>query len=233
MSTDGPDAFPGEVTVRSTLPGDIPSITAMCRRVYPDIPPWSEEQLAAQRDAFPEGQFVAVAGDRVVGMAASLIVSWDDYDLQDSYREMTAGGRFSNHDPSGRTLYGAEVMVDPDSQGMGIGGLLYAARRDLVRRLGLLRIRAGARLPGYGEHAGVMSPEDYVVEVIHGRLGDPTLSFQLSEGFRVVGVAHDYIRDPDSKNCAAVIEWINDEVATLADYERQDPRFAPPAQPAG
>lgn len=223
------------LTIRNTRREDFPAITALCRRVYPDIPPWRAEQLAAQHEVFPEGQFVAIADDdAVVGMAASLIVLWDDYDLQDSYRDLTAGGRFSNHDPDGRTLYGAEVMVDPDRRGLGIGRQLYAARRALVRELGLLRIRAGARLPGYRHHTE-LSPTDYVIEVIHGRLGDPTLSFQLREGFRVLAVVEDYIQDPQSGNAAAVIEWINDEVATPDDYRGQDPRFALPAGlwPAG
>ena len=80
-------------------------------------------------------------------MAASLIVLWDDYDMTSSWRDFTEHGTFRNHDPKGRTLYGAEVMVHPDEQGRGIGKKLYAARRELVRRMGLLRIRAGARLP--------------------------------------------------------------------------------------
>ena len=43
-------------------------------------------------------------------------------------------------------LYGAEVMVHPARQGTGVGKCLYEARRALTIRLGLLRIRAGARL---------------------------------------------------------------------------------------
>src|SRR5690606_12538686 len=140
------------------------SIIALTRKVYPDLPPYRERDLASQHAAFPEGQLVAV--DRttggVVGMAASLIICWDDYDITDSWRDFTAGGTFTNHDPErGRTLYGAEVMVDPDLQGCGIGKKLYEARFALCRRLGLLRIRAGARLRGYSAYAEVMTPEQY------------------------------------------------------------------------
>jgi GNAT superfamily N-acetyltransferase len=149
---------------------------------------------------------------RIVGAAASLIVRWDDYDMHTTWREMTASGTFANHDPTGRTLYGAEVMVHPDLQGRGVGKALYRARRDLVRRLGLLRIRAGARLRGYAAHAHRMTAEEYVAAVVSGRLTDPTLTFQLRQGFRVLAVVANYLRfDPDSLGHAAVIEWVNAE----------------------
>jgi GNAT superfamily N-acetyltransferase len=139
----------------------------------------------------------------------------------------TDGATFANHDPErGRTLYGAEVMVDPDCRGRGCGKALYKARRDLVRRLKLLRIRAGARLRSYGKYAEQMSAQEYVRKVIDGEIGDPTLSFQLKQGFRVIAVVQSYIPDdPESRGYAAIIEWINHEVAARRDYRRRDPNF--------
>jgi GNAT superfamily N-acetyltransferase len=162
-------------------------------------------------------------------MAASLIVRWDDYDIDLRWRDFTAGGTFTNHDPSGRTLYGAEVMVDPEVQGGGAGSALYVARDELLRDLGLLRIRAGARLRGYHAWAGRLTPEEYVQRVVRGELRDPTLTFQLNRGFRVVAVVSGYLsHDPDSLGYAAVIEKLNPELATPEDYERGDPRFRAP-----
>jgi GNAT superfamily N-acetyltransferase len=200
------------ILVRNTRPHDYSGIIEMTRRVYPASPPWTVEQLASHHAVFPDGQFVALDGaDVVVGMAASLIVLWDDYEFDTNWRDFTANGMFTNHDPvRGRTLYGAEVMVDPHRQGLGIGGQLYAARQDLVTRLGLRRIRAGARLRGYHRFAPEMSPREYVARVERGELSDPTLSFQLRRGFRVVAVAAGYLRhDPESLGFAAVIEWLN------------------------
>lgn len=118
-------------------------------------------------------------------------------------------------------------MVDPELRGLGIGKLLYAARRDLVKRLGLLRIRAGARLRGYSKVAGRMTAEQYTIEIVQGRLTDPTLSFQLKQGFEVLAVVSDYLRhDLESLGHASVIEWMNADVATPADVANRDPRFA-------
>jgi ribosomal protein S18 acetylase RimI-like enzyme len=217
-----------EIAVRNTTPADLAGIVAMSDEVYPGTP-WPVASLASHLRVFPQGQFVAVRQDtgEVVGMSASLIVLWDDYEMNSSWRDFTDAGLFTNHDPKhGRTLYGAEVMVKPSLQGNGIGKKLYTARRDLTEQLGLLRIRAGARLRGYHRHASTITPEDYVAAVVRGEIGDATLSFQLRQGFQVLAVVSGYLRhDPESLGFAAVIEWINPQVARPEDYGLGDARF--------
>lgn len=200
--------------VRNTQPADFAEIVEICREVYPDAPPWGEPQLASHLRVFPEGQLAAELEGKVVGMAASLIVMWDEYELQDNWRDMTDYGMFTNHDPEGHTLYGAEIMVRPSAQGRGVGKAIYKARRELAERLGLLRIRAGARLRDYHKHAAELSAREYVRKVVRGELVDRTLTFQLRQGFHVVAVVEGYLRhDPESLGYAAVIEWINEAVA--------------------
>lgn len=224
----------GGIVVRNTRPEDFPGIIALTRQVYPGTPSWSVEQLSSHLKMFPEGQFVAVeeASGRVVGMSASLVILWDDYETEDNWRDFTDRGMFTNHDPHyGRTLYGAEVMVSPSMQGKGIGKRLYQARQELAQRLGLLRIRAGARLRGYHDYADRFTPAEYVQRVVRGEIGDPTLTFQLKRGFRVLAVVGGYLRhDPESLGYAAVIEWLNPDVASAEDYEKGDPRFRVPTR---
>lgn len=218
-----------KIIVRNTRSEDFSGIAELSRRVYTDSPPWSEALLGSHLEVFPEGQFVAleVESGRVVGMAASLIVLWDDYDMDMDWLSFTQNGSFTNHDPErGRTLYGAEVMVQPDMQRRGVGKKLYRSRRELVERLGLLRIRAGARLRGYHRYAHRLTAEDYVRRVVQGRIADPTLTFQLREGFEVIGVVANYLhQDPESRGYAALIEWLNREVATPDDIRDGNLRY--------
>lgn len=218
----------GGFTVRQTTAADFDQIIALTRDVYPGAPAWSAAQLESHLDVFPEGQLVAVddATGGVIGMAASLIVRWDEYDPQLPWRSFTDSGMFTNHDPEhGHTLYGAEVMVAPAARGCGVGTALYAAREALARSLGLARIRAGARLRDYHQHADRMSAREYVDAVVRGELCDRTLSFQLNRGFHVLGVVSDYLRhDPESLGYAAVIEWLNRAVHPAPDSA------PPPAQ---
>ncbi len=219
------------IHIRHTQPGDFPAIIGLSKAVYPFPPYWTDRLLASHLEVFPEGQFVAVysASETLVGMAASLIIRWDDYDLHGSWKDFTGKGMFTNHDPArGRTLYGAEIMVSPSDQRKGIGSALYAARRRLVEDLKLPRLRAGARLRGYSRYADQMSAEDYTIKVIRGEVQGMTLAFQLKQGFRVLAVVSNYLPgDPESLGHVAVIEWINKQVATPSDYGARDPKFQP------
>lgn len=206
-------------------PEHFADIQELCRKVYPFSKPWSIAQLEAHKSYFPEGQLIVIDREtgRIIGLAFSLIILWDDYSSQDNWQDFTSGGFFHNHNPrKGKTLYGAEVMVDPEYRGRGIGGLLYRARQDIVRKYKLKRIRAGARLRGYSKFKDKYTPEEYTIEVLHKRIFDPTLSFQLNQDFAVLDVAKNYLfNDPESLGYAAVIEWLNPEVATEQEFKRQ------------
>jgi predicted amidohydrolase/ribosomal protein S18 acetylase RimI-like enzyme len=204
----------GEITIRRIEPNDIPMLVALNKRVFPEMAEenvvWSARQLANHLKVFPEGQLAAVVDGRVVGAVASLIVKTgrDPY-RPHTYAGITDGGYFHNHDYTGDTLYGADVYVDPDFQGMGVGAALYEARRRLCKQLNLRRILAGGRLTGYAESETELTPEEYIQLVKDGELRDQVLSFQLRQGFAVRGVLRNYINDPHSSNFASLIEWLN------------------------
>ncbi len=201
------------------------AIQALCKKVYPFSKPWSEKQLDSHRSYFPGGQFIAIdkTDGSVVGLAFSLIIDWDDYSPQDNWVDLTSTGYFHNHNPrKGKTLYGAEVMVAPDRRGQGIGKLLYEKRRELASKYSLKRIRAGARLRGYSKYKDSLSPSEYVKKVIEETIFDPTLSFQLKQGFKVIDVAKNYlVNDPESLGYAAVIEWLNPQFVSPIDIKKQ------------
>jgi GNAT superfamily N-acetyltransferase len=201
-----------KISTRQAHAQDIPAVIALQQRVYPTIPPWEPAKLRGQLEMFPQGQVVAETSDGLVGYAGSLIVSWDDWAESHTWREITGAGTFEHHNPVGRTLYGAEVFVDPAMQGSGVGHLLYGARRKICKALNLRRIIACGRLPGYGQNADRLSAEGYAKRVVWGDLRDPVLSFQLREGFSYCGVVEGYIpEDVESRGFASIIVWLNPE----------------------
>jgi hypothetical protein len=208
------------VRVRQLRLEDCAAIRALQRQATPGVEPWTLQQLESQRHIFPEGQLVAEAGGLVVGAAATLVVKWDNYAVDHTWRGITGDGSFTTHDPHGRTLYANEVIADVTRRGFAVGRALIQAQRRLCRRLNLRRIIAAARMPGYREVAGEMSPELYAMKVIWGDINDPVLRFPMTQGFHYCGVIHDYLpEDFQSRGHAALLVWLN-------------PLYAPPRPPA-
>ncbi len=50
---------------------------------------------------------------------------------------------------------------------------------------------------------------EFTEKVASGELYDPTLSFQLENGFEVRCVLENYVRDPTTDNWSALIVWEN------------------------
>ncbi|TVP55321.1 MAG: GNAT family N-acetyltransferase [Gemmatimonadales bacterium] len=199
-----------EVEVRPARSRDLLDLVELSREIWGTLEGWKAPELIHHQELFPEGQLVAAEpdGERVLGMAVSLILHSDVWPLTASWDELTGHGRLDTHTPGGDLLYAAGVAVHPDAQGRGIGSQLYRARERLVKTWGLRAIRAGARIPGYHRVASEVTPEAYVESVVRGERTDPTLSFQLAMGFEVLGVARNYLEiDLESMGAAAIVEW--------------------------
>lgn len=169
----------------------------------------SADDIRAYAEIFPEGYFVATVDGRPVGQGAGIYLDFDLDNPQHTIAGITGEHQCGNHDPDGDWYYGTDISVHPDYRGRGIGRLLYEARKDLVRTDGKRGIIAGASLPGYFHHKDSMSAKEYVDEVVARELTDPTLSFQLSNGFEVRGLLEGYLEDEADDGWAALIVWEN------------------------
>jgi ribosomal protein S18 acetylase RimI-like enzyme len=106
-------------------------------------------------------------------------------------------------------LYGVETFVHPEYQSRGIGSKLMDARFDMLQHLNLRGIVAGSLIIGYQAVADQLSPEQYVQQVVAGKIFDPNLSKQLRKGFKVKNLIPHYTEDSRTKDYAAAIVWIN------------------------
>ncbi|MCC5875437.1 MAG: GNAT family N-acetyltransferase [Candidatus Sumerlaeia bacterium] len=156
-------------------------------------------------ELFPEGQFVVVDGDRVVGMTTTLLLPFDPSHPDHTFEEVIEGGWLTSHDPAAKWMYGADVGTHPEYRRRGIARSLYAARHDTVRRLGLRGQVTVGMLNGYGAVADRMTIDQYFEEVRAGERVDPTISAQLRVGFELGPLVKNYLSDPTCGNAGAMI----------------------------
>jgi GNAT superfamily N-acetyltransferase len=189
-----------QIIITNTRPAHVEQLVLHQRLCFPTFDPneWMDaEMFAAQLAVFPEGQHVALDGERVVGQSSTFRIARGPAFAQHTYHDITGHNRFTLHDPAGDWLYGADMSVHPDYRGRGIAKRLYHIRMELVRRLGMRGIVAGGALPGYRHHRGRLSVEQYIAEVTAGRLADDTLTPQIRSGFTVQGVLYNYVDGGD------------------------------------
>ncbi len=207
--TTQPDTF----TITQSRPDLVDQLEAVQRACFPTL---AEDEIitarhyAAHIEIFPEGQLCVLnpAGE-VVACSTDFCTTVDFEHFEHRYIDAVDHNWLGNHDPEGDWLYGADIGVLPAYRRRGIAKMLYRARHDLVRALGLRGHVAGGMLAGYHRYKDRLPVEDYVEKVISEEIFDPTLSVQLKRGFIVHGIIQNYVDDPSCDNKAAFIVWHN------------------------
>jgi ribosomal protein S18 acetylase RimI-like enzyme len=201
------------VLIRKVTKKDVPKIVELQNASFADMAAygmtWPSSYLYNHIRIFPEGQFCVEINGKIVGSSSSLIVTLKPEHAEHTWNEVTGQGLFTNHDPHGDSLYGADISVHPDFQNTGLATMMYDARKGLARKMNLRRVIAGGRLYNYFKHAKKMTAEEYVGKVVKGELKDPVLSLQIKNGFKLIKVLPNYLYDKRSLNYASFIEWLN------------------------
>lgn len=187
-------------------------VAALEQASYPTADPadlYDEEGIGHLADDFPDGCFVGFDGDLVVAMGVGVRTHFDLDHPQHKVSDIIPDHGSSGHVADGPWYYGSGIAVRPEYRRRGIGNELYQLRKGVCRRLNLLGIVAGGVIPGYADHKHELTAHEYIDEVRAGRLYDPTLSFQLENGFEVYGALAEYIKDPAVDDYASLIVWHN------------------------
>lgn len=190
---------------------DYQELMAAMKASYPDWTGgfWAIATIQKLIDRFPEGQKVIKINGKVVGCALAIIVKYDRFSQEHTYKQITGNYSFDTHDPKGDVLYGIEIFIHPDYRGLRLGRRLYDARKELCEALNLRSVVFGGRIPGYHEHPN-LTPKEYIQKVKNKEIHDSVLSFQLSNDFHVVKVLKGYMpEDEQSKEYAVLLEWDN------------------------
>lgn len=171
----------------------------------------------AQTETFPDGQMCALIdddeGEIVVGASTTFRTNQTFEGDMPYYFDFIGRGFLSNHEPDGEWLYGVDINVHPDYRRHGIGSRLYDARLLLVKQLNLRGELVAGLLPGYEAHQTTLTVEEYVDQVVAETLNDPTLTWQLRNGFQVRRLMRGYIHDQRSNDTNTLIVRENPDYA--------------------
>ncbi|MDD2199547.1 MAG: carbon-nitrogen hydrolase family protein [Bacteroidales bacterium] len=171
---------------------------------------WAQQHINSLITKFPEGQVVIKVNGEIAGCALSIIVDYDKYGLNHTYKEITGNYTFNTHTPKGDVLYGIEVFIKTEFRGLRLGRRLYDYRKDLCERLNLRGIAFGGRIPNYHEHAEDLTPKEYINKVRLKEINDPVLNFQISNDFHPVKILKAYLEGDEASNeYAVLLEWDN------------------------
>ncbi len=222
--TQAPRAGRTQLGVRNARVKDISAIRDLVTRVYAPhgMGTYTASMLRGQIHNFPEGQFVAEYDGKIVGYCATFQTTPEHALKPHTWREITGGGYASRHDPEGDYLYGMEVCVDPDYRGLRIGQRLYDERKKLAQSWRLKGIVFGGRLPTLARRLRRFgSPQDYLDAVRESRQRDPVLTFQMRNGFEVLGLLADYLpEDKESLSYGVHLLWRNPNAPDEAEEKR-------------
>jgi predicted N-acetyltransferase YhbS len=208
-----------KLLLRQAVLDDVPQLADLTARIYSEEWGHSVEMLRSQQTHFPEGQFVVEYEGVIVGYCATFRIDEATALAPHTWMQITGGGMASRHKADGNWLYGMEVVVHPDYRGMRIGQRLYRARKRLCMDLKLRGIVFGGRIPGLAKNlARYGNAEAYVQAVLEGKRRDLTLSFQLSNGFEVIGLLPAYVAsDHESLGHAVQLAWRNPQLLDQPD----------------
>jgi len=202
--------FEWKMIVRNLRKEDFAQVVGIQTRCFPGMKPWSQEQYDSQLEIFPEGQIGIEIDGKLAASSSSLILSYDPGMEWHNWKKVSDNGMIKNHNPNGDTLYGIEIMVDPEFRGMRLSRRIYEARKNVCRQKNLARIMIGGRIPGYHKVADQLTAREYIEHVLERKLYDQVLTAQLSNGFAVQGLIPDYLpSDKDSCGYATFLEWRN------------------------
>ena len=96
---------------------------------------WKEKHIASLINKFPEGQVVIKINGNLAGCALSIIVDYDSFEEEHTYKDITGNYSFNTHSNDGDVLYGLDVFIKPAFRGLRLGRRLYDYRKEVAEKL--------------------------------------------------------------------------------------------------
>jgi predicted amidohydrolase/GNAT superfamily N-acetyltransferase len=201
-----------QIDIRKLAVEDYEELRETMMKAYPTMSQsiWSKKSIQKLIRIFRDGQICITVDGKIAAVALSLIVQYELYGDDHTYKEITGNYTFNTHSETGNVLYGIEVFVDPEYRKLRLARRLYDVRKELCETLNLKSIMVGGRIPNYHLHSDKLSPRAYIQKVRNKELYDPVLSFQLANNFLPVRILKNYLpEDLHSEENAVLLQWNN------------------------
>ena len=201
-----------QIDIRKLSIEDYDELKETMQKAYPTMSEsiWSKKSIQKLLKIFRDGQICITVDGKIAAVALSLIVQYELYGDDHTYKEITGNYTFNTHSDTGNVLYGIEVFVDPEYRKLRLARRLYDVRKELCETLNLKSIMVGGRIPNYHLHSAELSPRAYIQKVRNKEIYDPVLSFQLANNFLPVRILKNYLpEDLHSEENAVLLQWNN------------------------
>lgn len=202
-----------KVTIRPYQQQDFAELIHIQQESFPPPFPselwWNEEQLTNHVTLFPQGALCVEVEGTLAGSVTALLTQFDPKHPAHTWEEVTDNGYIRNHDPKGNTLYVVDICIRPAFRKLDLGKWLLQSLYEVVVHQDLERLLGGGRMPGYHKYAQDMTAEQYIEQVVQGKLKDPVISFLLRCGRTPVAIVENYLEDEESLNYGTLMEWKN------------------------
>lgn len=194
-----------KIHFRNLTAKDLANMEFLERIAWPEDVQASMNKLQDRLETFSAGFFGAFSGDHLIGMASSQIINYSLNEDPISWNELTSDGWISKtHYSSGNCLHFVSICVHPKIRNLGIATMLNRARLSLAKELRLDYALTDARIPGFHKYlnqSAQITIDQYIREVISGKILEPVVKMYLTLGFNILGIVADCMKsDIESSN---------------------------------
>lgn len=204
------------ISIRPATPADLPAILRV-EESWHEQGRAGNDKFLARLDKFPQGFFLACAGESAEEVVATItatpiLYQPDNLSRFSNWDEVTGNGYLHPVELAAcNALYIVSGIIDRRYRGQDIFAPMVLREVTLAQHLGLRYVLAGAVLPGYDKHCqrdGECTAYDYCTTRRGQHLLDPLLAMYAAIGFSVPDARHviaEYFPDDASRNHAALV----------------------------
>ena len=171
---------------------------------------WTEYEVSQHIKNCPQLQFCAIYEGRIIGTVSTIHISESAVLNCKGWESISGFGTLKTHTNDGNCMFGIDLSVIPEFQGKGVSEKLITTAllmgAVLVNKKGCF---LGSRMPSYHKKSHIPVEQYVFGKKLEGKTMDPEIRLYQGDGFRIINIIPDYIKDPDSLNYGALMFWEN------------------------